>query len=59
MKKELDKDSFMYRKLKMMYPNVDTFYEEHDEGSYLNKAYTEYYNDKKETIYIQTHSWYG
>lgn len=59
MKKELDKDSYMYRKLKRMYPSIDTFFYEQEDGSYLNKAQTEYYNDKKELIYTEIHDWYG
>jgi hypothetical protein len=57
--KKLEEDSFMYRRLRRMYPDQHVFYVEYTEGTYLDRAYTEYYNYKKELILRENHEWYG
>lgn len=59
MLKEIDQTTYIFRRLKSLYPDSSTFYEWYYDGSYLDRAYTEYYNDKKEPILITTHDWYG
>lgn len=59
MKKELSNTSYIYRKLKEIFPKEETFFELYDSGDYYNTAKTHYYTNDGKEIYISNHGYYG
>ena len=58
-KKELDKTSYDYKRLKAKYPHLDSFFEEYYGGDYLNKAYSTYYDIDGKELEVESYSHYG
>ena len=50
--------SYIYCKLSEQYPTNKTFYMEYTSGTYLDRAYTTYYDAEKKELMIESHSNY-
>jgi len=60
MSKQLVSDtSYDYKWLKQKYPNNEVFYYEYYGGGYLNASFTEYFDENKNSLEIESHGHYG
>jgi (2Fe-2S) ferredoxin len=57
--KLVEESSFDYRRLREKYPHCKAFYSTYFDGSYYDRASTTYYDENKNQLEVQTHSWYG
>lgn len=57
--KLLTENSLDYRRLKEKYPYSSEFYSVYYSGSYYDRAWTKYYDQNKNYLEIEMHSWYG
>lgn len=59
MKQRIAEKDFVFRRLKEKFPELTEFFFQHFEGTYYDRAYTEYYGPNGELLCVEQHSWYG
>lgn len=57
--KEVEYNSYVYRKLKGQFPTCTKFYSYFDSGDYYTKASTTYYDQDLNELCVDNHNYYG